>query len=64
MAFERERRPADCAVLEERFATIMKKHGHSASDKDIARWAAGEIEMLVPPLATPTKAPSKPVGAS
>ena len=48
MAFNRERRPADCAVLEAAFAAIMKKYGLTASDKDIARWVATESAALVP----------------
>jgi serine/threonine protein kinase len=46
MAFERERRPVDCAALEIELATVMKQHGLVASDKDIARWVAAELTML------------------
>ena len=48
MTFDRERRPADCAVLESAFETIMKKHGLTASDKDIARWVSTEAAALTP----------------
>jgi hypothetical protein len=48
MAFERDKRPADCAVFEASVEAIMKKSGLSASDKDIARWVASEIEQLTP----------------
>jgi hypothetical protein len=54
MSYHRERRPADCAVLEAAFAAIMKKHGLTASDKDIARWVATESAALVPTLPAPT----------
>jgi hypothetical protein len=46
MAFERDKRPADCAVFEASFAAIMKQHGLTASDKDIARWVIGELALL------------------
>ncbi|HEU4615290.1 MAG TPA: serine/threonine-protein kinase, partial [Kofleriaceae bacterium] len=46
MAFERDKRPADCAVFEASCEQIMKQHGLSASDKDIARWVASEIAHL------------------
>ena len=48
MAFERERRPADCAVLEAMFEAVMKKHNLSASDKDIARWVESELAHVAP----------------
>jgi serine/threonine-protein kinase len=48
MAFERDKRPADCAVFESAVEAIMKRHGLSATDKDIARWVAAEIEQLAP----------------
>ncbi len=47
MSFDRERRPADCAVLESSFEAIMKKHGLTASDKDIARWVSTEAAALI-----------------
>jgi serine/threonine protein kinase len=46
MAFDRERRPADCAALEAQFEAIMKEHRLTATDKDIARWVAGELALL------------------
>ena len=54
MSFDREKRPADCAVLESRFEAIMKQHGLTASDKDIARWVASEAAALVPSQAETT----------
>ena len=54
MSFDRERRPADCAVLESQFEAIMKRNGLSASDKDIARWVASEAAALVPSATEPT----------
>ena len=51
MSFDREQRPADCYAFEAAFETIMKKYGLAATDKDIARWVASEIELL--PQATP-----------
>ena len=59
MAFERERRPADCAVFEATFEQVMKKHGLSATDKDIARWVQAELEQLQP-LAPATDATVSP----
>lgn len=43
MAFERDRRPADCAVFGAAVETIMKAHALAASDKDIARWVASHL---------------------
>jgi serine/threonine-protein kinase len=48
MAFERERRPADCAAFEATFEQLMKANGLTCSDKDIARWTEGELRQLVP----------------
>ena len=48
MAFERERRPADCAVFEAMFEAVMKQHNLSASDRDIARWAESELAHVAP----------------
>ena len=60
MAFDRERRPADCAVLESALEVIMKRHGLTASDKDIARWVSSELALLqaAPPGDAPTLSPS------
>ncbi|HEY0479725.1 MAG TPA: serine/threonine-protein kinase [Kofleriaceae bacterium] len=62
MAFERERRPADCAVLGTLCEAVMKHHQLSASDKDIARWVDGELRQLSPAFVGATtdfgKAPS------
>ena len=48
MSFDKERRPANCAVLEASFDAIMKKYGLNASDKDIARWVGTEAAALLP----------------
>jgi serine/threonine-protein kinase len=48
MAFERDRRPGDCAELGGQFEAVMKRHNLSASDKDIARWAESELRLMVP----------------
>jgi hypothetical protein len=48
MAFERDKRPADCAVFEELCQAIMKTHNLTISDKDIARWVEGELRHLGP----------------
>ncbi len=48
MSFERDRRPADCAAFESAVEAIMKQLGVTVSDKDIARWVAGEIAQLIP----------------
>jgi len=53
MSFERDKRPASCAALEDRLATVMKTYGLSCSDKDIARWVQSELALLhdaPPPL--------------
>ena len=63
MAFERERRPADCAALEAALEQVAKKHGHTASDKDIARWVSSEIALLAaPPSGTEATVSSTPAG--
>gem|GEM_PF-1880612 len=46
MAFERERRPANCAVFESLLEGVIKAHNLGASDKDIARWAEGEMRLM------------------
>jgi serine/threonine-protein kinase len=51
MAFERERRPADCAAFGALCEAVMKRHDLSASDKDIARWVDGELRLLSPAFA-------------
>ena len=47
MSFERDKRPADCAVFEAMFEQVMKANNLSASDKDIARWVEAEMKWLV-----------------
>ena len=59
MAFERERRPADCNVFEATFESLMKKHGLSCTDKDIARWVQSELAQLQP-VASGTGATASP----
>jgi tRNA A-37 threonylcarbamoyl transferase component Bud32 len=61
MSFERERRPADCAVFGGQFEAVMKRYNLSASDKDIARWAESELRLLVPAFQGVTSSISKPV---
>jgi len=46
MAFERERRPANCAAFEQSLEAVMKKYALTCSDKDIARWVAAELQIL------------------
>jgi tRNA A-37 threonylcarbamoyl transferase component Bud32 len=46
LAFDRERRPASAAALGASFEGVMKRHGMSATDKDIARWVATELDRL------------------
>jgi hypothetical protein len=48
MAFERERRPADCAAFGALCEAVMKRHNLVASDKDLARWVDGELRLLSP----------------
>jgi len=48
MAFERDRRPADCAAFEALCDGVMKRYSLSASDKDIARWVESELRHLAP----------------
>jgi serine/threonine protein kinase len=50
MAFERERRPADCATFEAMIERVMKASNLSCSDKDIGRWVDGELRLLTPPF--------------
>lgn len=64
MAFERERRPADCSALEAQLEAVMKRHGLLASDKDIARWLDGELRLLVPAFEGVGSVISKPAGAT
>jgi serine/threonine protein kinase len=46
MAFERTKRPDNCAVLESQLEAVMKKYGLTCSDKDIARWVTSELQLL------------------
>jgi serine/threonine-protein kinase len=48
MAFERERRPADCATFEATLEQLMKTYNLAATDKDIARWVEGELARIQP----------------
>lgn len=61
MSFERDRRPPDCATFGAAFEEVMKRHGLSASDKDIARWVDGELRLLVPAFQGTATYASKPV---
>jgi serine/threonine protein kinase len=51
MAFERERRPADCAAFGAMCEAIMKRYNLVASDKDLARWVDSELRLLSPAFA-------------
>ena len=51
MAFERERRPADCAAFGALCEAVMKRYNLVASDKDLARWVDGELRQLSPVFA-------------
>jgi serine/threonine-protein kinase len=48
MAFDREKRPLDCAELEAQLDAVMQAQHLAASDKDIARWLNDELRMLTP----------------
>jgi serine/threonine-protein kinase len=48
MAFDRERRPADCAALGSLCEAVMRHHNLVASDKDLARWVESELRQLSP----------------
>ncbi len=62
MAFERERRPADCVAFEAQFGVVMKQHGFAATDKDIARWVESELRLLSPAFDGTTSLGNKPAG--
>ena len=59
MAFERERRPNNCAELEAAIEAVMKAHGLAATDKEIARWLDSELRHLSPAFAGPLSAAIK-----
>jgi serine/threonine protein kinase len=46
MAFERDRRPANCAAFETQLESVMKKYALTCSDKDIARWVSSELAQM------------------
>ena len=46
LSFERDRRPASCAALGASFEGVMKRHNLAATDKDIARWVASELDRV------------------
>ncbi|MDQ3365827.1 MAG: protein kinase [Myxococcota bacterium] len=64
MAYDRERRPADCLVFEETLEGVMKRHGMAVSDKDIARWVEGELKLMVPPFQGTSALLGRPASAS
>ncbi len=64
MAFERDKRPADCGTYEATFADLMKRSGFSVSDKDIARWVDGELRVLVPAFEGSASSISRPTTPS
>ncbi len=51
MAFERDKRPADCAAFEATIQAVMKAHQLSATDKEIGRWVESELVHLGPAYA-------------
>jgi hypothetical protein len=51
MAFERDKRPADCAAFALTLEAVMKTHNLQTSDKDIARWVDSELRHLGPAYA-------------
>ncbi|HEX2686922.1 MAG TPA: serine/threonine-protein kinase [Kofleriaceae bacterium] len=51
MAFEREKRPADCATFEAMIQAVMKTHSLSTTDKEIGRWVESELLHLGPAYA-------------
>jgi serine/threonine protein kinase len=59
MSFEREKRPTDCVAFESMLEGVMKARNMSASDKDISRWADGELKLLGF-IATSSDTASKP----
>ena len=59
MAFERDRRPADCAVFEAQCEVVMKAYNLTASDKDIARWVESELRQLGPAYSSPVPGQSR-----
>lgn len=58
MSFDREKRPADCAVLESKLEAIMKQYNLSCTDKDIARWVQAEMATVQSVGGADTIAPS------
>jgi hypothetical protein len=48
MAFERDRRPPDCAAFALALEAVMTAHHLATSDKDIARWVESELRHLSP----------------
>jgi hypothetical protein len=58
MAFDREKRPADCAALESKLEAVMKQHNLSCTDKDIARWVQSEMAQVQSVGGADTIAPS------
>ena len=50
MAYDRQKRPVDCAALEAELEALMLAHRMTASDKDIAKWIQGELRFLFPSL--------------
>jgi hypothetical protein len=51
MAFERDKRPADCAAFELLIEAVMKTHSLLTGDKDIARWVESELRHMGPAYA-------------
>jgi hypothetical protein len=59
MAFERDRRPADCAAFEAMIQAVIKAHNLSTTDKEIGRWVESELRHLGPAYAGPLSGLSK-----
>ncbi len=59
MSFDRTLRPENCHALESQFEDLAKLHHLECSDKDIARWAQGELAILnhEPPLPSSSLSP-------
>ena len=48
MAFERDKRPVDCAAFEAMIQAVIKAHNLSTTDKEIGRWVESELRHLGP----------------
>lgn len=60
MAFERTRRPSDCAAFEAMCQSVIRTYNLVTTDKDIGRWVESELRFLQPTADSSMASTGKP----